>query len=157
MASSTYPSSTLSHPPPVVNSVQEGTLASFPLRFRHATSLISPRVTLVGDAAHTIHPLAGQGLNLGLADASSLASTISYAVEHGMDIGDMFALERYNSERFGKGLLMAGGVDALNWMYQVGGQGEGVVSAIAGRVRGVGMKVLGLVPGVRELVMKQAS
>ena len=153
------PAPTLTHAPPIITGVQEGTLASFPLRFRHAASLtgLGGRVALIGDAAHTIHPLAGQGLNLGLADASSLANSIAYAVEHGMDIGDGFALERYNKERFGKGLLMAGGVDALNWMYQIGGDGEGMASAIAGRIRGLGMKALGLVPGVRELVMKQAS
>jgi ubiquinone biosynthesis monooxygenase Coq6 len=147
----------LSQPLPVIASIQADTLASFPLRFRHATSLIAPRIALIGDAAHTIHPLAGQGLNLGLADAASLASTISYAIEHGMDIGDGFALERYNTERFGKGLLMAGGVDALNWMYQIGGAGDGPLSALAGRVRGMGMKLLGGVPGVKELIMRQAS
>ncbi|KAJ9615334.1 putative ubiquinone biosynthesis monooxygenase [Cladophialophora chaetospira] len=151
------PAPRLTRPPPIITSVQEGTLASFPLRFRHATSLISPRVALIGDAAHTIHPLAGQGLNLGLADASSLANTIAYAVEHGMDIGDGFALEMFNTERFGKGLAMAGGVDALNRIYQVGGDGEGVVSAVLGRARGLGMKALGLVPGVREMIMRQAS
>ncbi|OQU94003.1 hypothetical protein CLAIMM_00429 [Cladophialophora immunda] len=97
-----------SRPPPIVTGVQENTLASFPLRLRHAASLTGPRVALVGDAAHTVHPLAGQGLNLGLADAAALADTVAYAVEHGMDIGDGFALERYNAERFGRGLVMAG-------------------------------------------------
>lgn len=146
------------HAIPTISSIQENTLASFPLRFRHASSLTAPRVALLGDAAHTVHPLAGQGLNLGLADAAALSRTIAYAVEHGMDIGDGFALERYNSERFGKGLLMAGGVDALNWIYQLGGRGEGgMIDAVLGRVRGVGMKILGGVPGVREAIMRQAS
>lgn len=125
---------------PTVLAVQDKSLASFPLRFRHATTLIGPRIALVGDAAHTIHPLAGQGLNLGLGDARSLAECIAYSVEHGMDIGDTMALERYSSDRFGKGLMMAGGVDALNWMYQLG-NGDGIVSEILSRARGLGMKV----------------
>lgn len=144
--------------PPVVTGVQEKSMASFPLRFRHATSLINPRVALIGDAAHTVHPLAGQGLNLGLADAQSLASCVAYSVEHGMDIGDAMALERYSSDRFGKGLLMAGGVDALNSLYQIGAAGEGMLASVAGRARGVGMKVINdLVPGLKGLIMKQAS
>ncbi|EXJ56580.1 hypothetical protein A1O7_06924 [Cladophialophora yegresii CBS 114405] len=144
-------------PPPTITSIQEGSLASFPLRMRHASSLTAHRTALIGDAAHTIHPLAGQGLNLGLADAAALASTIAYAVDHGMDIGDGFALQRYNAERFGRGLLMAGGVDALNWMYQVGGSHQGMLSAVVGRVRGLGMKMVGKVPGLREGIMRQAS
>ena len=135
------PAPNLTTPPPTVLSVQEGSVASFPLRFRHASTLVHPRVALIGDAAHTIHPLAGQGLNLGLADAKALAETIAYAVEHGMDIGDGFALERYNRERFRKGMLMAGGVDALNWMYQLGG--EGILGRLIGRARGVGMGLVG--------------
>ena len=151
------PPPSISRQAPNVTGIQENTLASFPLRFRHATSLLSHRVALIGDAVHTIHPLAGQGLNLGLADASALSQTIGYAVEHGMDIGDGFALERYNSERFGKGLLMAGGVDALNWAYQLGSGGDGMVNAVLGRARGLGMKAVGLVPGLREVVMRGAS
>ncbi|EXJ88499.1 hypothetical protein A1O1_05429 [Capronia coronata CBS 617.96] len=145
--------------PPIVTSVQEGSLASFPLRFRHAASLVSPRVALVGDAAHTVHPLAGQGLNLGLADARALAAMVAYAVEHGMDLGDPLALERYAADRFGKGLLMAGGVDALNSLYQIGGGGDGILSSLLGRARGLGMQFVdsGLVPGLKGLIMKQAG
>ena len=73
--------------PPLVASIQPGTIASFPLRFRHAESYIGSRTALIGDAAHVIHPLAGQGLNLGLADAAALARCIRTAVIHGGDIG----------------------------------------------------------------------
>ncbi|KAH0842214.1 ubiquinone biosynthesis monooxygenase COQ6 [Fonsecaea monophora] len=146
--------------PPIITGVQEKTLASFPLRLRHATSLTGPRVALIGDAAHTVHPLAGQGLNLGLGDAAALADAVAYAVEHGMDIGDAFALERYNAARFGKGLVMAGGVDALNWLYQMGSAGDGsMLSRLVGTARGLGMKVVGsgVVPGLKSLIMKQAT
>lgn len=152
---------TLGRPPPIIMSIQEGTLASFPLRFRHATSLIGPRIALLGDAAHTMHPLAGQGLNLGLADAKSLAATIAYAVEHGMDIGDMMALESYSHARFGKGLLLSGGVDLLNKVYQLGGaaDGAGLLAGALSRARGWGMTAIdaGWVPGLKGLIMKQAT
>jgi ubiquinone biosynthesis monooxygenase Coq6 len=148
----------ISRQPPLITSIQSGTMASFPLRFRHASSLIAPRVALIGDAAHTIHPMAGQGLNLGLADSHSLARTIQYAVERGMDIGDSnFSLEGYNRERFGKGLVMGGGVDMLNWAYQLGGGGDGILSAAIGRARGLGMGLVGMVPGLREGIMRGAS
>lgn len=145
---------------PQVIDVQEKSIASFPLRFRHATTLTGPRIALIGDAAHTIHPLAGQGLNLGLADARSLAETIAYSVEHGMDIGDSMALERYGSERFGKGLLMCGGVDALNWMYQLG-TGDGIMANVLSGARGLGMKFFGSSlaeqTGLKGRIMKVAE
>ncbi|KAJ9495043.1 putative ubiquinone biosynthesis monooxygenase [Exophiala xenobiotica] len=149
---------TRQQPPPFVTGIQENSLASFPLRFRHATSLINPRVALIGDAAHTIHPLAGQGLNLGLADAKSLAECIAYSVSHGMDVGDAMALERYSSARFGRGLMMAGGVDVLNSLYQLGSGGDGMLASVVGQARGLGMKVVNqLVPGLKGLIMRQAS
>jgi ubiquinone biosynthesis monooxygenase Coq6 len=77
--------------PPLVHDVQPGTPASFPLRFSHADAYIGEghgaRTVLVGDAAHTIHPLAGQGLNGGLADVECLARCIDDALACGGDIG----------------------------------------------------------------------
>lgn len=77
--------------PPLVLSIQDGTAASFPVRFNHAEAYIgegeNSRTALLGDAAHTVHPLAGQGLNLGLADAQALAHCIETAVLRGGDIG----------------------------------------------------------------------
>ena len=115
---------------------------------------ISPRVALLGDAAHTIHPLAGQGLNLGLGDVSALASTIEYAVTHGQDLGDVMTLERYDRARWAEGVKVGGACDLLNKVY-------GVEGAMAGWVRGLGMRVLGMDGvvgrGVREWVMRQAE
>jgi 2-polyprenyl-6-methoxyphenol hydroxylase-like FAD-dependent oxidoreductase len=71
--------------PPLVASVQPETIASFPLRFRHAEAYICNRTALIGDAAHVIHPLAGQGRNLGLRDAAALTRYIRNAVMHGGD------------------------------------------------------------------------
>lgn len=68
---------------------------SYPLGLLRAESLIGPRLALVGDAAHGIHPIAGQGLNLGLRDVAALAEVIVEAREHGLDIGGVEVLERY--------------------------------------------------------------
>ena len=78
--------------PPLVTSIQPRTVASFPLRYSHADTYIGEcgRTVLVGDAAHTVHPLAGQGLNAGLADVQVLAQTIEAALLQGGDIGMCF-------------------------------------------------------------------
>ena len=137
--------------PPMAIGVQEGTVASFPLRFRHAAQYISPRVALVGDAAHVIHPLAGQGLNLGLADVAALSRTIEYAVSHGMDIGDLLTLERYSCERYLPNAKIGGACDLLHKMYTVPGQ-----NPIAW-ARGLGLDVIDRLPFVKSFLMKNAE
>lgn len=139
------------HIPPMATGVQSSTIASFPLRFRHAAQYISPRVALVGDAAHVIHPLAGQGLNLGLADVASLSRTIEYAVSHGMDIGDLLTLERYSSERYLPNAKIGGACDLLHKMYNIPGQGP-VTWA-----RSLGLDVIDKLPFVKSFLMKNAE
>ena len=77
--------------PPLVASIQPGSIASFPLRYNHADSYLGEgagsRTVLIGDAAHTVHPLAGQGLNLGLGDVECLVRCISQSITRGGDIG----------------------------------------------------------------------
>jgi ubiquinone biosynthesis monooxygenase Coq6 len=102
-----------------VAAAQPGTVASFPLRMRHADTYTGERVALVGDAAHTIHPLAGQGLNQGQGDAAALVRTILHAVQTGQDIGSTLALERYNSERYAENNAMLGVCDKLHRLYSV--------------------------------------
>ncbi|KAJ6126844.1 hypothetical protein N7523_002456 [Penicillium sp. IBT 18751x] len=140
-----------SQTPPSAIAVQQGTIASFPLRFRHASQYISPRVALVGDAAHVIHPLAGQGLNLGLADVASLSRTIEYAVSHGMDIGDLLTLERYSSERYLPNAKIGGACDLLHKMYTIPGQGP-ITWA-----RSLGLNVIDKLPFVKSFLMKNAE
>lgn len=105
---------------PSVTAVQDKSIASFPLRMRHASTYTGHRIALIGDAAHTIHPLAGQGLNLGLADANSLASRIIYGLEHGMDIGTSWCLDGYNEDRWAANSAVMGVCDKLQKLYSVG-------------------------------------
>lgn len=140
-----------SHIPPMVTAVQEGSVASFPLRFRHASEYISPRVALVGDAAHVIHPLAGQGLNLGLGDVASLSATIEYAANHGMDIGDLLSLERYPAERYLVNAKIGGACDVLHKLYNVPGQGP------VAWARGFGLDVVDRLPFVKGFLMNNAE
>ena len=105
---------------PRITDVQENSIASFPLRMRHADTYTGHRVALIGDAAHTIHPLAGQGLNLGLADAESLAAVIASGMEVGADIGSCWCLDDYNGERWAKNNAMLGVIDKLHKLYSAG-------------------------------------
>jgi ubiquinone biosynthesis monooxygenase Coq6 len=73
--------------PPRVIAVEENSRAAFPLKLNHVDEYTTSRIALVGDAAHTIHPLAGQGLNLGIADVKSLSATIQESLSLGQDIG----------------------------------------------------------------------
>lgn len=136
--------------PRLVESVQDGSVASFPLRYRQADTYISSRVALVGDAAHTVHPLAGQGLNMGLADVQSLANTIEYAVERGADIGDEMYLDRYNSEMWMQNNRMLGVTDKLHKLYSVGW------GPLVG-IRSMGLKMVDQLGPVKRWLMSQAG
>ncbi|KAI7373219.1 hypothetical protein KC336_g20450, partial [Hortaea werneckii] len=100
--------------------------------------------------AHTIHPLAGQGLNLGLADAEALAKQIAWGVEHGVDIGTNWCLDQYNADRWAANNAMLGVVDKLKKVY----------SAESGPVvwgRSLGVDLLDRLGAVKGAVMGAAS
>jgi ubiquinone biosynthesis monooxygenase Coq6 len=103
--------------PPLIQAIQAGSAASFPLRMNHADTYLGSRTALVGDAAHTTHPLAGQGLNLGIADAESLARTVQAAAALGLDLGSHTALEAYPCDRYLANHGMLSGVDKLSKLY----------------------------------------
>lgn len=89
----------------------------YPLAFRLAESYVRPRLALIGDAAHLIHPIAGQGLNLGLRDVAALAEVVADAARLGLDIGAPAVLERYERWRRFDNLLLAGITDGLNRLF----------------------------------------
>ncbi len=89
----------------------------FPLQALHALRYTAPRVALLGDAAHTVHPLAGQGMNLGLLDAAAIAAVIEDALLAGEDVGDLKVLRRYERERKGDNLAMLAVFDGLNRLF----------------------------------------
>jgi 2-octaprenyl-6-methoxyphenol hydroxylase len=95
----------------------EGPRWSYPLRLLHAETYLRPRFALIGDAAHTIHPIAGQGLNLGLRDVAALAEVLVDAHRLGLDLGATHLLRRYERwRRFDNTALMAG-MDGLNRLF----------------------------------------
>ncbi|KAH7273950.1 putative ubiquinone biosynthesis monooxygenase [Fusarium solani] len=136
--------------PQAVIGVQEGTVASFPLKLRHADTYTGERVALVGDAAHTIHPLAGQGLNQGQGDVQSLAKTIEYAVSHGQDLGTQLSLESYNSERYAANHVILGVCDKLHRLYSV-------ESGPLVPLRSVGLRAVNAFGPLKNFFMQQAS
>lgn len=91
--------------------------AGFPLRRLHAVDYVQQRLALVGDAAHVIHPLAGQGVNLGLLDAAVLAEVVADTAAAGRDIGSHANLRRYERWRRGENALMQSAMDGFKWLF----------------------------------------
>lgn len=136
--------------PADIESVQEGSVASFPLRMRHTDTYVGERVALIGDAAHSIHPLAGQGLNQGLGDAQGLAKQIQHAVSVGRDIGSSFVLDEYNATQWARNNAMLGTVDKLHKLY----------SASSGPVvwaRSLGLDAVNNMGWLKGFFMRQAA
>ncbi len=90
---------------------------SYPLGALHAHRYIATRLALVGDAAHGIHPIAGQGLNLGFRDVAALAALVAEAVAAGRDPGEAALLRRYQARRRPDNLLMLAATDGLDRLF----------------------------------------
>lgn len=104
------------YPPQVVDIVPD-TRARFPLKFSHADTYIAERIALVGDAAHTTHPLAGQGLNMGQHDVEQLTSALERGALRGLDIGSKLCLEPYWGFSYGFNATRLGMADVLHKLY----------------------------------------
>lgn len=90
---------------------------AFPLRQRHAKAYVRPCFAAIGDAAHTIHPLAGQGVNLGLMDAAQLVDTLTEALERGESIGSERVLKRFQRERRTNNLQMSAAMEGFKRLF----------------------------------------
>ncbi|EMR14114.1 2-octaprenyl-3-methyl-6-methoxy-1,4-benzoquinol hydroxylase [Methylophaga lonarensis MPL] len=91
--------------------------AAFPLKLRHSERYVQPGLALVGDAAHTIHPLAGQGVNIGLLDAQALAEVVNQAAQSGRQIGSLHTLGKYQRRRRADNLLMQLSMDGFHRLF----------------------------------------
>jgi 2-octaprenylphenol hydroxylase len=91
---------------------------AFPLRQRHAIDYVRPGVALVADAAHTIHPLAGQGINLGLQDVQVLAEEIVAGRARGANPGQLQLLKRYQRKRKSENMLMMAAMDGFKSLFE---------------------------------------
>jgi 2-octaprenylphenol hydroxylase len=111
-----------------------GPRGAFPLRAQHAEKYVLPGLALIGDAAHSVHPLAGQGANLGFADAAALAMVVEEALAASDNPGDLPVLRRYERSRKSDNQSMLHFVDGLNRLFS----NDSVPMA---RLRGAGMRL----------------
>lgn len=128
----------------------EGKRHAYPLSLRLARDFVRPRFALIGDAAHSIHPLAGQGLNLGLRDVAALAETIVEARRLGLDIGALDVLERYQAWRRFDTLEMGAITDGLNRLFSND-------SRILRGIRDLGLGLVDRVPFLKRAMISQAA
>ncbi|MXO74266.1 ubiquinone biosynthesis protein UbiH [Altererythrobacter aerius] len=107
--------------------VAVGPRSSYPLSFQHTARTVARRLALVGDAAHGIHPIAGQGLNLGLRDVGALVEVVAEGMRLGLDPGDAQVLARYEKWRALDGFSVALATDGLTWLFGVPGKAASAV------------------------------
>lgn len=123
--------------------------SSYPLGFHHAAQITAQRLALVGDAAHAIHPIAGQGLNLGFRDVAALAEVLVEGARLGLDLGDRQLLDRYQRWRSLDALSVAFATDSLTRVY-------GVPGKTASAIRRFGMGLVGRISPLRNRLMSEA-
>lgn len=122
----------------------------YPLNLTLAERYVAPRVALVGDAAHGVHPVAGQGLNLGLRDVAALAEVLVAARRRGEDIGTDPVLARYQDWRRPDATLLALGMDGVNTLFSNG-------NPLLRAAREIGMGLVDALPPLRRGFMRQAG
>lgn len=124
--------------------------AGFPLALSHAATYVRERLALIGDAAHSVHPLAGQGVNLGFMDAAQLAETLLEAVANQQDVGATKVLRRYERARKGANL----GMVALTGAFRYGFSNR--LPVVTG-LRNLGLRAADALPVLKNAIMRQAS
>ena len=123
---------------------------SFPLGYFVARSFIAERLALVGDAAHVIHPIAGQGLNLGLKDVAALAEVVVDAARLGIDLGQSDVLESYQRWRRFDTMAMGVATNSLNLLFSN-------KSTLLRAVRDIGLGLVDRAPPLKEMFIRQAA
>jgi 2-octaprenyl-6-methoxyphenol hydroxylase len=123
---------------------------AFPLSYFVARSFIAARMALVGDAAHVIHPIAGQGLNLGLKDVAALAEVVVDAARLGMDLGQTDVLERYQRWRRFDTMAMGLATNSLNFLFSN-------KSTLLRTVRDIGLGLVDRAPPLKTMFIRQAA
>ena len=126
-----------------------GPRGAFPLVARHAEKYVLPGIALIGDAAHAVHPLAGQGANLGLQDAAVLAQVISTALAKDECPGDRPVLRRYERERKGENAQMMHLMTGLNRLFATD-------STLVRELRAIGMRLFNNSGPIRDRAVKVA-
>jgi len=123
--------------------------ASYPLGFHHAARITGERLALVGDAAHGIHPIAGQGLNLGFRDVATLTQVLVEAKRLGLDLGDAQVLARYQRWRGLDNFMVAAATDGLTRLF-------GIPGRTASAVRRFGISAVDKLPPLKARFMAEA-
>jgi 2-octaprenyl-6-methoxyphenol hydroxylase len=123
---------------------------AFPLSYFVARSFIAERMALIGDAAHVIHPIAGQGLNLGLRDVAALAEVVVDAARLGIDLGQVDVLERYQRWRRFDTMAMGLATNSLNFLFSN-------QSTLLRAVRDIGLGLVDRAPPLKNLFIRQAA
>lgn len=126
-----------------------GARSMFPLGFHHTVKITDTRLALVGDAAHGIHPIAGQGLNLGLRDVGALTEVLAEGARIGLDPGDAQLLKRYETWRGLDSFMVALATDGLTRLF-------GVPGKTASAVRRLGMSAVQRTPMLKSFFMDEA-
>ena len=124
-------------------------LSSYPLGFHHAGRITGQRLALVGDAAHGIHPIAGQGLNLGLRDVAALTEVLVEGARLGLDLGDAQLLKRYERWRSLDTFLVAASTDGLARLFGIRGEA-------ASAVRRFGLSAVQRIAPLKSFFMAEA-
>lgn len=128
----------------------EGPRASWPLEFQVARTMIAPRFALAGDAARSVHPIAGQGLNLAFRDVAALTQCLAESMRIGLDPGDNTALERYERWRRFDSVTSAAAFDALNGIFS----NDSVLGRAA---RDAGLGIVDRLPGLKQAIVREAA
>jgi 2-octaprenyl-6-methoxyphenol hydroxylase len=127
-----------------------GPRRAFPLGLFTARSFIAERLALIGDAAHIIHPIAGQGLNMGLRDVAALAEAIADAARLGLDIGGVDVLERYQRWRRFDTMTMGVATDGLNRLFSNH-------SDVLRLARDIGLGLVERLPALKRMFIREAA